>query len=741
MASAPTATLLFWCGTRAGLNTTPAQGGTGSGGPKVETAHYTTSAYLVGGRGPITRLQRVWANDVLLYDWNNPASTAMQLTLDHTTGVWSGTVNGWTLRLPRRAGAARGPHHHPVQGHGKLDFLPRIVGHCCRQPPGRSVQQFLSQLDHQYYNAITGLDAVMTQLCCMCGHSAGDLDFYDLAGISVAPTAAEGYLIGSQKSAADAMSELQAQYNFALVEEDGVLRSKLRGGSPVTTLVPLDLRQHADNEATPGEASAASDINDLPYLEQITFLDPGRHYNPGLRTFERGDVPVPAAVAGIPSRGRRLDSLSYTAAITGGRAQRIAKIRLGEKWVSRNVHPIAWGMKHLWLGCADEVAIATDNGVEQVRIDKVTQPLYGAATCAAPESDPLLYQISTPTDTSGLQQPTMDVVGDLTYIGWDGNAVRDADNAYMGIYLAVSKPANEPWYQVNCGSYQYGLVWCALNALTTMPRATMGTTVGILANAPSGVYDWDRTNVLTVDLLAGNLSSTTEAQLLDGVTNGCRVGAEYVQFATATPVPNPGDPSGLWGNRIRYNLTDLIRGCRGSESAIAGHGASEPFVLLDSSVRRVYAINTFAGQDVNLYVQEYGAGGTVTNNVSTTCFGYSLMPYAPIHLKAVKDAGSGDIIFTWTRRSRYADTYYVTGQDAPLGEATEAYELDILNGATLLRMYKPGTSTARYLAADQVSDWGHQLAAGAAVDVQLFQLSAIIGHGYPAAATLTIQAN
>ena len=97
----------------------------------------------------------------------------------------------------------------------------------------------------------------------------------------------------------------------------------------------------------------------------------------------------------------------------------------------------------------------------------------------------------------------------------------------------------------------------------------------------------------------------------------------------------------------------------------------------------------------------------------------------------------GDLTIRWTRRSRSLAADNWGAVDAPLGEELEAYEVEILNGATVKRVLNTTTTSAVYAAADQTADWGAPLGPGDTLDIRIFQLSARLGRGAPKTATLS----
>jgi len=65
-------------------------------------------------------------------------------------------------------------------------------------------------------------------------------------------------------------------------------------------------------------------------------------------------------------------------------------------------------------------------------------------------------------------------------------------------------------------------------------------------------------------------------------------------------------------------------------------------------------------------------------------------------------------------------------------EPSQAYEVEILNGANVVRTLPAATPSAVYTQADQVSDFGAALAPGDTLRIRIVQLSATFGRGAPA---------
>ena len=74
-------------------------------------------------------------------------------------------------------------------------------------------------------------------------------------------------------------------------------------------------------------------------------------------------------------------------------------------------------------------------------------------------------------------------------------------------------------------------------------------------------------------------------------------------------------------------------------------------------------------------------------------------------------------------------------REIPLGEAAEAYELDILRGGAVVRSLSSNASSVIYPAALEQADFG---AAQGAFDVQAFQMSAAVGRGFGLSARVLV---
>ncbi|NML74366.1 hypothetical protein HHL25_09555 [Rhizobium sp. S-51] len=226
--------------------------------------------------------------------------------------------------------------------------------------------------------------------------------------------------------------------------------------------------------------------------------------------------------------------------------------------------------------------------------------------------------------------------------------------------------------------------------------ATIGRLTEPLAGGVSGRFDAARS--IELDLFFGGLSSADRLSVLNGANRLAVVSAnggwEVIGFADAVEIA-----AGRW------RLSTLLRGLAGSEDATAaGADTGAVAVLLDAAVRPLGLTGEEAGLPLD-YSAEPLAGIAAPVSLGTFAGGLRAeTPLSPVHLKARRTA-AGAIDLSWIRRSR-VDAYTWQGLDVPLDEAAEAYRVEILDGAEVLRAVETGEPRLSYSAADELADFG-----------------------------------
>jgi len=188
----------------------------------------------------------------------------------------------------------------------------------------------------------------------------------------------------------------------------------------------------------------------------------------------------------------------------------------------------------------------------------------------------------------------------------------------------------------------------------------------------------------------------------------------------------------------RYRLTRLLRGQRGTGDAMGNPALiGTRVVLLDSGLQPLSITEGDLGLPWNWRIGPANAAPSdaIMQAQSFTPNGRGLLPFAPTQLRLRRET-NGNLTLRWLRRDRAlsADSWVLT--DVPMSEATEAYDLEILNGAVVVRTITNLTGPGfTYTAAMQVADFG---GAVTSLSVRLHQIGAL-GRGVPATQTLNLK--
>jgi hypothetical protein len=258
-----------------------------------------------------------------------------------------------------------------------------------------------------------------------------------------------------------------------------------------------------------------------------------------------------------------------------------------------------------------------------------------------------------------------------------------------------------------------------------MAPAVMGETLDGLPAGPTS--RWDKVSHARVTLYGGALASASDLRVLSGSNAGAVQRPdgpwEILQFANAV----------LTADRT-YELSRLLRGELGSEAAIgAPLAAGAPFVLLDPHLTPIAQGVETIGRRMRFRVvaanRDHGDASAVEIELRPGALAFQ--PLAPVHLKARRETGG--VRFSWrTRKRGLAGVTFAARPD--LGEAAASYELEILSGPSVMRTLFAATPSTLYAASDETLDFG---TAQSSFAVRLYQMSAAVGRGLPATATLT----
>lgn len=298
--------------------------------------------------------------------------------------------------------------------------------------------------------------------------------------------------------------------------------------------------------------------------------------------------------------------------------------------------------------------------------------------------------------------------------------VRDSDDSTLPILHAAASPYTDgSWpgaviYR-GSGSGVYEEFDDEFATFSSSAGADWGRTNAALP--PASPWSWDRGNSLNITLQSGTLTGTTEDAIdADPRLNLLLVGSELIQFVNATL---EGDGS--------YTLSTFKRGRRGTDWAVDGHGAEEIVLLITDAVPETFEL---AEIGTTGRFKAITLGRTDGSIQDVPLQGNSLKTYSPANVTA-RRLSNGDWLFDWNRRTRIGAGWGLA--EVPIGETSEAYELDLGDGVgTVTKSVSVEGYT--WTSAQQTTDLGAPVAAGS-LEYEIFQMSAVAGRGFGTSGT------
>ncbi len=303
--------------------------------------------------------------------------------------------------------------------------------------------------------------------------------------------------------------------------------------------------------------------------------------------------------------------------------------------------------------------------------------------------------------------------------------LRDADDN-VGYYWGAAGVGNSSGWATTLlrsenNGESYGVV-----GTTQIPSAIGSTTTELAAPPRNNTAEWDTVNTVSVQLIAGQLTSVSPTDVLAG-HNVAVIGKEIVGFCTAT----------LGMDGITWTLSTLLRGIQGTDIQAGLHSPADSFILLDFS-----ALQNDSDLSRGLGLDWLYAAVNLPDTVTLNLKGTRIKPEPVSHAFVLRDlGGSGDATISWVPRRRI-NWQWLDGVELGVDEPSEAYDIDIIGDAGVVRTITAfsivtgtvggvsgvdtGWRQASYTMAEQVAD-----GVSGAINAVLYQRSPRIGRGMP----------
>lgn len=532
---------------------------------------------------------------------------------------------------------------------------------------------------------------------------------YDMSNLTAISRHVCSFSISQITSTRTPLEMLMSAFSFEMYLSGSHIKARVRGGASVLTIPYEDLgaSQSADSPEEPLVFHQLSDL-EIPAQIALTYINIDNDYQSGVEVSDRlvstvADTVAPYNMA-LGLHPEEAKGISNSILLDQASATITTKLSLIQKY--SHLEP------------TDPIKVVDKDNIEyRLRVTKKIDS-YPRIQLECIIDEPSALQSSGITSLSYETSTTVGAPALTEVQLLDIPIIADSDN--NGGFYAVAKGTSTNWGGGALLASPDGVSYTLKS--TTTSAGKFGDS-GVLGDW-TGPRVFDEMNTVTVDI--GTVGSPTlESYSRDEILNSQQknlalVGHEVIQFATATLI-SPGV----------YELSSLLRGGRGTEWAMTGHVAGEDFVMLSAGLMRINLGTSELG------LPQFYKGLTIGRRLSTastqsfTDTGIGLKPFSPVDLRAFRDV-SDNITFTWQRRTRLETRSIGTlGISVPLGEDTESYSLDIYSDntfATVVRTITAATTTASYSAAEQIADG---LTPGDEVYVRVYQISAIVGRGYP----------
>jgi hypothetical protein len=399
-------------------------------------------------------------------------------------------------------------------------------------------------------------------------------------------------------------------------------------------------------------------IDRVPRRLSIRYYDPDRDYQTGIQSAER------------QSAGREEVQVDLPALMSATAARQTAAQLLRRRFLGRRTVRMERGWRALGHTPGDVVSIGTGGAwrIETiewesaaVRLTLVAVPSGTHAPMLAADAGQNVRQrdrLIGPTHLALIETPQLtDTLVETPQVF---AAACGGSGAWRPAALFARSEAGGGYEQIGA----------------IRQAAIIGATASALPERMSCLIDMASSVDVVLHDSDAILAPASDAALINGA-NACMIGDELLQFGRADEI----------GPRT-YRLSRLLRGRRGTERFMAGHGLDETFIVLQSdALFGIDGQHAIGGRLLEVAAQ--GVGDAALVSVQRTVAGRALTPPSPVHLRVVGNPAAG-LDIGWIRRSRLGWAWS-SGSDAPLGEEQESYLVEISYGGGVLRSVEVGT--------------------------------------------------
>lgn len=507
----------------------------------------------------------------------------------------------------------------------------------------------------------TTLASIVADLCNRAGMTAPQYDVSQLTDTVI------GFGITNHSTTRSNLTPLMATYFFDACDTDGLIKFVKRGSQPLGTFAYADLGASPSigdtANTTPINETIAQEI-DMPRSLSLTYAELNSDYNRNTQRWSRE-----------LTNSNKDTVMEVPIVLAGSDALMRAQVLGWEAWIGRKVFSFSTGLNYLQYEPGDVMTLQGDGESYTVRITRCQYDGQGSLLWQAALEEPDIYPSPSYNVQAGVAagfpSQQIDYSGPTFLAVLDVPPLRSTDTS-LGLYLAACGMTPQwPGCAVDVArpGGAFGQIMTLGNA------ATMGVASTALPDFHGGNQP-DELSTVTIILYSGTLASCSYANFLAGA-NAAYLGGEIIFFRNATQTA-----------ANTYVLSGLLRGRVGTEYAMPTHTAGDTFVFLDptriaamplqqTDIGTQLSFETFL---LNLF------GNTPSAVVNVTPANAHVKPLAPAQFIAGHGsaASTSDISISWLRRARI-NGQWLDGTDVPLDESSESYQLQVLNGSSVVR--------------------------------------------------------
>ncbi|MEJ5084474.1 glycoside hydrolase/phage tail family protein [Brucella pseudogrignonensis] len=483
-----------------------------------------------------------------------------------------------------------------------------------------------------------------------------------------------GFVISEPSTARGVLEPLMNVFGVHGFEQAGQFKFRSIGRAASVLDLAATLVEPTDGEAL---TAVLEDQGDLPSVAELYCNDP-------LRDFQ---------VVGASVRrdmGQGTESLSLSGSMEAGQATALAEAWMARRYAERRTasFSLPWSEAALHVGDRvrldmlgggrDYVVSSLEDG--EVRVVKAVALAPNVAFADRGETPQL-----TPGGPVSDMKPIFHLIDLPLWPGAEDPAGQFRIACHAKPWRGVATYASPS----DDGFAERGLIG---------ERAVMGELAAPLPGGASGGLIDGQT--LELVLYSGELESKPFTQILNGANTALVQSSdgkwEVLQFLEAQEI-----------GQNHWRLSSLLRGQLGTEAASLNEKPTgTPFILLDGGVQSIGLQTSEIGLELNWRIG--AAGKSFSDDFFDTVKAIggvqALKPLSPVHLKAER-LSNNDLLFGWIRRGRVdADSWL--GEEIPLGEEREAYQVEIWSSDVLVRSVQVQAASWTYPSADRLSDLG-----------------------------------